>query len=90
MQASGDRNYDLDQRIDRLVTSPIFGLPIMLVSAGVVFWVTIVGANVSLSVDCHMLVLVRGQGRGAVHCRWASPGGSPASSGTACIAAWPG
>jgi ferrous iron transport protein B len=42
----GDRRYDLDQRIDRLVTSPIFGLPIMLLLLAVVFWVTIVGANV--------------------------------------------
>jgi len=42
----GDRNYDLDQRIDRIVTSPIFGLPIMLLLLAVVFWLTIVGANV--------------------------------------------
>jgi ferrous iron transport protein B len=42
----GDRKYDLDQKIDRLVTSPIFGLPIMLVLLAAVFWVTIVGANV--------------------------------------------
>jgi ferrous iron transport protein B len=43
---SGVRKWDLDQRIDRLVTSPILGLPIMLVLLGAVFWVTIVGANV--------------------------------------------
>jgi len=42
----GGRHYDLDQRIDRLVTSPIFGLPIMLLLLATVFWVTIVGANV--------------------------------------------
>lgn len=41
-----DRRYDLDQKIDRLVTSPIFGLPIMLLLLAAVFWVTIVGANV--------------------------------------------
>ena len=40
------RKWDLDQRIDRLVTSPILGLPIMLLLLGAVFWVTIVGANV--------------------------------------------
>ena len=39
------RRWDWDQRIDRLVTSPIFGLPIMLLMLGVVFWLTIVGAN---------------------------------------------
>lgn len=42
----GDRKYDLDQKIDRLVTSPIFGLPIMVALLAGVFWVTIVGANV--------------------------------------------
>ncbi len=40
-----DRHWDLDQRIDRLVTSPIFGLPLMLLVLAVVFWVTVVGAN---------------------------------------------
>ena len=40
------RRFDLDQRIDRLVTSPVFGLPIMALLLAVVFWVTIAGANV--------------------------------------------
>lgn len=40
-----DRRWDLDQRIDRLVTSPIFGLPLMLLVLAGVFWVTIAGAN---------------------------------------------
>jgi len=46
VHAKGERRYDLDQKIDRLVTSPIFGLPIMLLLLAGVFWVTIVGANV--------------------------------------------
>ena len=41
-----DRGFDLDQRIDRLVTSPIFGLPIMALLLAVVFWLTVAGANV--------------------------------------------
>ncbi len=41
-----DRASDLDQRIDRLVTSPIFGLPIMALLLAVVFWLTVAGANV--------------------------------------------
>ena len=36
----------LDQRIDRIVTSPVFGLPIMAIMLGTIFWVTITGANV--------------------------------------------
>jgi ferrous iron transport protein B len=43
---SGGGQIDLDQRIDRLLTSPIFGLPIMGLLLAVVFWLTITGANV--------------------------------------------
>ncbi len=46
VSTSKARKWDLDQRIDRLVTSPYLGLPIMLLLLGAVFWVTIVGANV--------------------------------------------
>uniref|UniRef100_A0A7C4KJG1 Ferrous iron transporter B n=1 Tax=Anaerolinea thermolimosa TaxID=229919 RepID=A0A7C4KJG1_9CHLR len=46
VHARADRRYDLDQKIDQLITSPIFGLPIMLILLAAVFWVTIVGANV--------------------------------------------
>jgi ferrous iron transport protein B len=41
-----DPALDWDQRIDRIVTSPILGLPLMLVILAVVFWLTIAGANV--------------------------------------------
>jgi ferrous iron transport protein B len=46
VHAKDTGKYDLDQRIDRIVTSPIFGLPIMLLLLAAVFWVTITGANV--------------------------------------------
>ena len=46
VKREGDRSLDWDQRIDRLVTSPVFGLPLMLVILAVVFWLTIAGANV--------------------------------------------
>jgi len=46
VQVDSTHKWDLDQRIDRIVTSPIFGLPIMLLLLAAVFWVTIVGANV--------------------------------------------
>jgi ferrous iron transport protein B len=36
----------LEERIDRIVTHPIWGLPIMLVGLALAFWITIVGANV--------------------------------------------
>ncbi|MCC6146802.1 MAG: ferrous iron transporter B [Anaerolineaceae bacterium] len=41
-----DKRWDFDQRIDRIVTSPVWGLPIMLLLLAAVFWITIVGANI--------------------------------------------
>ncbi len=35
-----------DRRIDKVLTSRVFGLPVMLALLGVVFWLTITGANV--------------------------------------------
>jgi ferrous iron transport protein B len=46
VRRSGDRGGDWDQRIDRLVTSPLLGLPLMLIVLAVIFWLTIAGANV--------------------------------------------
>jgi ferrous iron transport protein B len=43
---SGTGRRDFDQRIDRIVTSPVLGLPIMALMLATVFWVTIAGANV--------------------------------------------
>lgn len=41
-----NKHYDLDQKIDRLVTSPVAGLLIMLGLLGIVIWLTVSGANV--------------------------------------------
>jgi ferrous iron transport protein B len=40
-----EQAFDLDRTIDRLVTSRIWGFPIMLLLLTVVFWLTISGAN---------------------------------------------
>ena len=40
-----DSYYERDRRIDRILTSRIFGIPIMLGILGMVFWITIIGAN---------------------------------------------
>jgi ferrous iron transport protein B len=45
-QQRGAARYDFDQRIDRIVTSPIFGLPLMALMLAAVFWLTVAGANV--------------------------------------------
>lgn len=43
---TSDKKYDLDQKIDRVVTSPITGLPIMLGLLALLIWLTVSGANV--------------------------------------------
>ncbi|MEI3395208.1 MAG: ferrous iron transport protein B [Clostridia bacterium] len=34
-----------DRKIDKILTSKIFGIPIMILFLGIIFWITIVGAN---------------------------------------------
>ena len=38
--------YTLDERLDRVVTSRIWGIPLMALLLAAVFWVTITGANI--------------------------------------------
>ena len=41
-----NEKYNLrDRKIDRILTSKTFGIPIMLALLGFVFWLTIIGAN---------------------------------------------
>ncbi len=41
-----DENYSTrDRKIDQILTSKKFGIPIMLLFLGIIFWLTIVGAN---------------------------------------------
>jgi ferrous iron transport protein B len=47
VKSANAKKYDLDQKLDRLVTSPITGLPIMLILLGIVIWLTVSGANVA-------------------------------------------
>ena len=46
VKTAAEKRYDLDQKIDRLVTSPWTGLPIMLLLLTVIIWLTVSGANV--------------------------------------------
>ena len=42
----GNQNYNLrDREIDKVLISKTFGIPIMLAILGIIFWITIVGAN---------------------------------------------
>jgi ferrous iron transport protein B len=72
VQIGSQREYDLDQRIDRIVTSPVFGLPIMLLLLAAVFWVTIVGANVPSAMIADALFFVEDKAS-ALFTQWGLP-----------------
>ena len=41
-----NENYSLrDRKIDKIITSKRWGIPIMIIFLGVIFWITIIGAN---------------------------------------------
>ncbi|HPU01992.1 MAG TPA: ferrous iron transport protein B [Bacillota bacterium] len=44
-RAEGGNSRQWDRRLDRLLTSKSFGIPVMLALLGVVFWITLAGAN---------------------------------------------
>jgi ferrous iron transport protein B len=59
---TGERGLDWDQRIDRVLTSPVFGLPLMLAILAVVFWLTIAGANVPSAMLADFFFWMEGHG----------------------------
>ncbi len=48
--------FDLDRRLDRILTSRVFGFPLMLAILAGVFWITIEGANVPSSMLSTLLI----------------------------------
>jgi ferrous iron transport protein B len=58
VQSTGLRRakFDLDRTLDRLLTSRWLGFPIMLLMLGVVFWLTIAGANVPSAMLATLLI----------------------------------
>ena len=62
VRTEGETTYDLDQRIDRIITSPIFGMPLMLVILSIIIWITIVGANVPSNMLATGLFWIEEQG----------------------------
>lgn len=63
VKTAKEKKYDLDQKIDRLVTSPIVGLPIMLVLLGVIIWLTVSGANIFSDAIANVLFGIGDWGR---------------------------
>ncbi|MCK9218156.1 MAG: ferrous iron transporter B, partial [Firmicutes bacterium] len=39
------KHNELDRRIDDILTSKLFGIPAMIALLGIIFWITIIGAN---------------------------------------------
>ena len=72
VQEKEGRSYDLDQRVDRIVTSPIFGMPLMLAILAVIIWITIVGANVPSNMIATALFWVEAQAAGLFEA-WGAP-----------------
>lgn len=52
----GGLRDDLDRRLDRILTSRRWGIPVMLVTLALVFWLTIEGANLPSSLLSALLV----------------------------------
>lgn len=54
-----DEKYNsTDRKIDRILTSKIFGIPIMIGLLGIIFWITITGANYPSSLLANLLFWV--------------------------------
>jgi ferrous iron transport protein B len=68
----GSRPLELDQKIDRVVTSRLFGLPLMLLILAVIFWLTIIGANVPSAMLATALFAVE-DWAAALFTSWGSP-----------------
>ncbi len=59
---TGEQRFDFDQWLDRLVTSRLWGLPIMLLLLGIVFWLTITLANIPSQIIGNGLFWIGDQG----------------------------
>lgn len=55
------QKLDWDKKIDDILTSPILGYPLMLLMLGVVFWITIAGANLPSELLADLLFGIEGK-----------------------------
>lgn len=53
---NGKKRFRLDSQIDKIVTSKIYGFPIMFLLLGLILWITIVGANYPSSLLAELLL----------------------------------
>jgi ferrous iron transport protein B len=45
-RADGKQRFDFERNLDRILTSRLWGFPLMIVLLAIVFWLTIAGANI--------------------------------------------
>jgi ferrous iron transport protein B len=55
-RTGGVTRITFDRKLDRILTSKVFGLPIMMLLLALVFWITVEGANVPSSAISKLLV----------------------------------
>ena len=54
-----NKNYNMrDRKIDKILTSKKFGIPIMLLFLCIIFWITIVGANYPSQMLSHLFAIL--------------------------------
>jgi ferrous iron transport protein B len=51
-----EQRFDWEKTLDKVLTSPVTGFPIMLIILGVIFWITILGANVPSAMIAGLLL----------------------------------
>ncbi len=72
VQQAGQRQRDWDQILDRWITSPALGLPLMLALLAIVMWLTITGANVPSQLIANGLFWIEAQAA-ALFTAWGVP-----------------
>lgn len=65
VQQGRARGWNFDRRMDSLITSPVFGLPLMVALLAAVLWLTITGANVPSQMLASGLFWIEGAAAGA-------------------------
>ena len=63
VKTATEKKYDFDQKVDRLITSPYAGLPIMLILLTLIIWLTVSGANVLSEAIANVLFAIGDWGR---------------------------
>ena len=50
-----EKYYQRDYKIDKIITSKLFGIPLMMMLLGIIFYITIIGANVPSKILANIL-----------------------------------